>query len=406
MARFLGALLATAALFQGSSAQQFQNSSSEEVNVHWIDGPAPTYTSGTTFGLPWARGRFFPNGTNFAVSGGNALQSWITAYWNDGSIKWSAHAIPPAEAPADQYVITASSGGGNTSQPTGLTTSTSGDEVTVNTGKITVSFPRTGSNLIGKIETSSGKVVGQNGKLVLHSQTGVTDDIESRGNSSIEYLNFESNIDNVTVSNSGPVRALVTVSGTHQVSEGSPHDNWLPFVLRFYLYANSDAIRVIHTLEFDGQSDEDFITGVGVRFDVPLADEELYNRHVRFAGVDGGLLSEAVKGITGLRRDPGEEVRAAQFNGEETPSTDTWDTRVSSRLHWIPDWNDYSLSQLSPDGFTLKKRTKPGQSWVNIQGSTRSGGLAYLGGATQGGLAVGLRNFWKHYPVGLDSTLR
>jgi hypothetical protein len=123
---------------------------------------------------------------------------------------------------------------------------------------------------------------------------------------------------------------------------------------------------------------------------------------VRIAGVDGGLLSEAVKGITGLRRDPGEAVRDAQFNGEATPSTDTWDTRVSSRLHWIPDWNDYTLSQLSPDGFTLKKRTKPGQSWVNIQGSTRSGGLAYLGGATRGGLAVGLRNFWKHYPVGLD----
>ncbi|KAM0722407.1 hypothetical protein Q7P37_001848 [Cladosporium fusiforme] len=402
MARLFAALVAAATLIQGGSAQQFQNNTSEDVNVRWIDGSAPAYSSGTTFGLPWTRGKLFPNSTNFAISGGNALQSWVTAYWNDGSIKWSAHAIPAAESFSDQYVITASSGNGNTSQPNGLTTSTSAEEIAVDTGKIKVSFPRTGNNLIGKIETSSGKIVGQNGKLVLHSQTGVIDDIASRGNSSIGYLNFESSIENVTVSSSGPVRTLVTVSGKHGVAEGSDHADWLPFVLRFYLYANSDAIRVIHTLEFDGKSDEDFITGVGVRFDVPLSDEELYNRHVRLAGVDGGLLSEAVKGITGLRRDPGEEVRAAQFNGKETPSTDTWDTRVSSRLHWIPDWNDYSLSQVSPDGFTLKKRTKAGQSWVNIPGSTRSGGLAYLGGATQGGLAVGLRNFWKHYPVGLD----
>lgn len=35
-------------------------------------------------------------------------------------------------------------------------------------------------------------------------------------------------------------------------------------------------------------------------------------------------------------------------------------------------------------------------------GASRSGGLAYLGGATQGGLAIGLRDFWKRYPTGLD----
>ncbi|KAF7623838.1 hypothetical protein AFLA_007560 [Aspergillus flavus NRRL3357] len=71
-------------------------------------------------------------------------------------------------------------------------------------------------------------------------------------------------------------------------------------------------------------------------------------------------------------------------------------------MQWIPVWNDYKLSQLSPDGFTLKKRTKPGQAWINIPGGTRSSGLAYLGGATQGGLAIGLRDFWKRYPSGLD----
>lgn len=34
--------------------------------------------------------------------------------------------------------------------------------------------------------------------------------------------------------------------------------------------------------------------------------------------------------------------------------------------------------------------------------STRSGGLAYLGGATTGGLSVALRDFWKRYPTALD----
>ncbi len=179
------------------------------------------------------------------------------------------------------------------------------------------------------------------------------------------------------------------------------HDPWLPFTVRFYLYANSDTIKIVHTLLFDGSADKDFITGIGLRFDIPLAGEELYDRHVRIAGADGGLLNEAVQGITGLRRDPGEEVRVAQFEGKKTPDVATWATTVSSRLQWIPAWNDYTLTQLSPDGFTLKKRTKPGQSWVKIPGGTRAGGLAYLGGATTGGLAVGHRDFWKRYPTSI-----
>ncbi|AEO66495.1 uncharacterized protein THITE_2114624 [Thermothielavioides terrestris NRRL 8126] len=50
----------------------------------------------------------------------------------------------------------------------------------------------------------------------------------------------------------------------------------------------------------------------------------------------------------------------------------------------------------------LKKRTKPGHSWVDIPGGTKAGGLAYLGSAHTGGLAVGLRHFWERYPTSLD----
>lgn len=70
---------ATAALIQSGSAQQYTNNSAESVNVRWISGPAPAYSSGTTFGLPWARGKFFPNSTTFGLAEGD-LQSWITAY--------------------------------------------------------------------------------------------------------------------------------------------------------------------------------------------------------------------------------------------------------------------------------------------------------------------------------------
>ena len=66
---------------------------------------------------------------------------------------------------------------------------------------------------------------------------------------------------------------------------------------------------MMHTYVFDGDEQQDFIRGLGVRFAVPLRDE-LYDRHVRFAGEGAGLWGEGVRNITGLRRDPGAAVRA------------------------------------------------------------------------------------------------
>ncbi|KAI3319375.1 hypothetical protein HD806DRAFT_539413 [Xylariaceae sp. AK1471] len=389
------------------------NGTSDVVSVKWLEGK-PALNLGTTFGLPWPRGKHLADQTDFSAStdGGEevTLQSWVTSYWADGSVKWTGHAIPGSRAPVpDGYKVTASSKkGGNPSRQIKkgpIEVDDAGDTITVNTGKITASFPKSGNVLVSSLTTSSGKIVGENGKLVLQSQSGIADGDDNSASRAIDYYQFESKINNTTADEDSSVRTVVTVKGVHQISgEKSTvqHDSWLPFTVRFYLYANSDTIRIVHTLLFDGKADKDFVTGIGLRFDIPLADEKLYDRHIRIAGVDGGVLNEAVQGITGLRRDPGEAVRVAQFNGQKTPDAATWATTVSTRLQWVPAWNDYRLTQLSPDGFTLKKRTKAGQGWVKIPGGTRAGGLAYLGGATKGGLALGLRDFWKRYPTSID----
>ncbi|KAH7161595.1 hypothetical protein EDB81DRAFT_643120 [Dactylonectria macrodidyma] len=405
--------LAISALF-GQPVSAAGNSSSSSATVHWL-GDTPALHAGTTFGLPWPRGKHWAKNTKFSISSASGqsvdLQSWVTGYWSDGSVKWTGHAIPALDSISDEYTVQATSSDGSINSTaskrandasTGIVVTESSDEIKVDTGKLVASFPKTGDTILKTIETKSGKTVGQNGKLVLHSQSGVEDTPEARGDSSIDFYNFESRISDVSIGEQTSVRTLVTVRGEHQATGSSSHDAWLQFVLRFYLYSNSEEIKLVHSLVFDGNATTDFVTGIGIRFDVPLKGEEMYNRHIRVAGVDGGLLNEAVQGITGLRRDPGTAVKTAQFEGEELPDLATWDTRVSSRLQWIPTWNDYSLSQLSPDGFTLKKRTKAGQSWVKIPGGTRAEGLAYLGGATTGGLAVGLRDFWKRYPTGFD----
>ncbi|KAJ4327408.1 hypothetical protein N0V84_002179 [Fusarium piperis] len=393
----------------GQAVLAAPTNATSSAKVHWL-GDKPDFVSGVTFGVPWPRSKHFPENTQFSLSGQSVdLQSWVTGYWPDGSVKWTGHAIAGSDSPIDEYVVKATTARGsiNSTASTGagkkqaIVVTESADGIEVGTGKVTAVFPKKGSVIVKSIESAGGKQVAQNGRLVLHSQTGVSHAFEDETDEPIKSLRFQSSIDNVTVSEQTSVRALVTVRGKHEAASGS-HDPWLPFVLRFYLYSNSESIKIIHSLVFDGDASKDFVAGLGIRFDVPLKGEELYNRHVRIAGVEGGLLNEAVQPITGQRRDPGQAVKTAQFDGKELPDVSTWDTRVSSRLHWIPAWNDYSLSQLSPDGFTIKKRTKSGQSWINIPAGTRAEGLVYLGGATKGGLAVGLRDFWKRYPTGFD----
>ncbi|KAM5383423.1 hypothetical protein ACJZ2D_002116 [Fusarium nematophilum] len=397
---FLAALLG-----QGASAAPTNSSSSAK--VQWL-GDKPDFISGNTFGVPWPQSKHWPERTKFSLSGPSGqsvdLQSWVTGYWADGSVKWTGHAIPGSEDILDEYVVKATPGSINSTASVKagkIVVTKSSDDIQVDTGKVTAVFPKKGSVIVKSIETN-GKRIAENGKLVLRSQSAVVHPSDDEQAEAVKSFRFESEIESVTVSEQSSVRALVTVRGNHGVVGSASHDSWLPFVVRFYLYSNSESIKVIHSLVFDGDDTKDFITGLGIRFDVPLEGEELYNRHVRIAGVEGGLLSEAVQGITGLRRDPGQAVKTAQFQGKELPAESTWDVRVSSRLHWIPAWNDWSLSQLSADGFTLKKRTKSGQSWVSIAGGTRAEGVAYLGGATKGGLAVGLRDFWKRHPTGFD----
>ncbi|KAH7018559.1 uncharacterized protein B0I36DRAFT_253759 [Microdochium trichocladiopsis] len=378
--------------------------SPDSAAVSWV-GDAPDLNLGATFGLPWPRGKYPANSTSFTATDSNGgqvdVQSWITAYWPDGSVKWTGHAVGASNAVGTGYTVSPVVGYSQRfrrRQDASSMVAETGSEIVVNTGKISAVFKKSGNTIISSIKTASGKTVGTDGVLVLLAQSAIAEEDAAGEQPAKSQLN--SVIEDVAVSKDNSVRTLVTIKGKHEPISGDG-PGWLPFTVRFYLYKNSEAIKVLHTLTYDGTASQNFIVGIGIRFDVPLSDE-LYNRHIRLSSADGGLLNEAVKGITGLRRDPGQAVRTAQYEGKATPDTSTWDTRVTTRLQWIPNWNDYSLTQLSPDGFTLKKRTKAGQSWVKIPGGTKAGGLVYLGGAAGGGLGVGHRDFWKRYPTGID----
>ncbi|MET9312075.1 Tat pathway signal sequence domain protein [Kribbella sp. NPDC003505] len=361
-----------------------------EVKLSWLEGK-PTTAAVTTWGTPWPKG-VVPANQSFALKSADGadvpLQSWPTAYWPDGSLKWSAHAIA-VDAPAESYTL----GPGTATAPARPVTVK--DEklfVDVDTGVIRTRIRKSGSEVVSQIWRGD-VLIAHKGVLVNLKQDKIAED-EIGGAVREQY---ESDIHNVTVEQAGPVRAVVKVEGRHKSRRGQ---TWLPFSVRLYFVAGAENVRMVHTFVYDRDGQKDYVAGLGVRFSVPMRDAA-YDRHVRFVGEGHGAVSEAVKGITGLRRDPGAAVRAAQIAGTKLPDPATWDQRVTTRLQYIPEWGDYSLSQLTADGFTVRKRTKKGYGWISVDQGKRASGLGYVGGVS-GGFAFGLRDFWQRHPTQLD----
>ncbi|MEV8568832.1 Tat pathway signal sequence domain protein [Streptomyces sp. NPDC051322] len=367
------------------------------VDITWLEEGGLGAAPGSTFGVPWPKGQYGKDQTfALATADGKQLpvQTWTTATWPDGSLKWTAHAAAEGLAGDKSYRLTP---GGTAAAPAKeVTVSEKGGRITVRTGVIEAVIAHNGHRLIDSL-TRGGTEIASNGRLVLLRQGEFDDD--DQGNA--RWERFDGEITGATVEQRGPVRAVIRIDGKHR--KGSRR--WLPFSVRLYFYAGADSFRMVHTVTFDGEqtpgrSSGDFIRGLGVRFSVPMRDEA-YDRHIRIGGDDAGMLREAVKGITGLRRDPGAAVQAAQFAGEKLPDPATWDQRVTTRLPLIPTWGDYTLSQLSADGFTLRKRTTGGHGWIPAGGGRRASGFGYVGGAS-GGLSFGLRDFWQKHPAQLD----
>ena len=155
--------------------------------------------------------------------------------------------------------------------------------------------------------TRGGREALRDGKLVLLRQ----DRAASSGDAQVRQENFESAH---RESDRRAARPGARGRQARRQTFATARAHWLPFTLRLYFYAGSDALRVLHTIVFDGDESQDFIRGIGLRFSAPLTDA-LHDRHVRFAGEQDGVFGEAVRGLTGLRRDPGAAARKAQIDG-------------------------------------------------------------------------------------------
>jgi len=365
---------------------------SQSVELKWI-GKKPTLKTGVSWGVPFAKSVVKPSQGFVCTSSNNEkipLQTWPLAYWPDGSIKWMGFAA--VTEPQQKYKLNFVAGA---MKETGLTVHKTADNILINTGVLNCELNIRGNVLIKELRVK-GKTISKNGRLVctLENREKIKEQI-------IQYEDFQSEITDVVVEQSGPVRGVVKITGVHKSLNSNR--SFLPFTVRLYFYAGMNTVNLVHSVVFDGDQQKDFIKGLGMVFDVPFR-EGLQNRHIRFSGENGGLWSEPVKPLIG--RSPfvyngDKSLTNKQVAGTRIPEITQSDSVAYLNYTNYPAWNSYKLTQLNSDAFTISKRTNENSSWLFANSGKRSSGLALVGDVS-GGLAVSLKNYWQSFPASLE----
>jgi hypothetical protein len=142
------------------------------------------------------------------------------------------------------------------------------------------------------------------------------------------------------------------------------------------------------------------IRSLGIRLQVPMR-EKTYNRHIAFA-TDNGIWTEPVQPLDGRRPifingDRQRNLQAEQMEGKRIPEYQAFDDSNRELLdHWAK-WDEYRLSQLTDNSYSIRKRATSESPWIGTFTGTRSPGYAFVGDVS-GGIGVCLKNFWQSYP--------
>lgn len=363
--------------------------------IKWL-GNKLIAKGGATWGIPWPKGELERYNTLRAEDGkgnGIPIQSWPTAYWPDGTVKWTAHSVAfTNEAPKEFCIIKGSEKKQNNNLNS-IIIKEKDNSIFIDTGAVQCSFNRSGNEIINEIK-AGGKTICSGGELVCL--------IEGRrktsGLDTFTLFEYVSNITEVSIEQAGSIRSIIRVRGSHVSTKSD--QRLIPFDVRFYFYAGIESIKIVHTFIYNGNPNTDFIKGLGIKFKVPQSGE-LYNRQVAFAG-DKGIFRESPKGLSTWRTTGNYlEMYEKQQKGEFLEFDSREDEKFLELLDESAVWDSFKMVQLVSDSYSIFKRTKRGCTYVKALTGQRAKGLAYIGDQ-QAGLAASMRNFWQKNPASIE----
>ncbi|WP_462409506.1 exo-rhamnogalacturonan lyase family protein [Neobacillus sp. Marseille-QA0830] len=360
------------------------------MKVKWLN-TKPAAQTGVSWGVPWKQGALRKEDSLSLenVQGEKTpLQSWHMAFWPDGSVKWTGHAAI-LQGDLDSFEIVKDE---NATNERPLQITETDNTIEIDTGESQFIVNKRGSSFIQTIKNGS-KIFGTDGRLVAIKESCS----KENGCKVTRETALQSKIIQVEMEQKGPLRSVIKIEGVHQ--EHSKETTLLPFILRLYFFAGTSTVRLVHTFLYDADPQTDFIKGLGMEFSVPVKGE-LWNRNIRFTG-DTGIYSEPAQLLLTRRHRNANGLYQKQIDGEILDLTGPDHQPLLEHAKQNAVWNDFKITQDSSDHYKIVKRTGDGCSWVESTHGTRAKGLIYVGGE-DGGIAIGMKNFWQKFPSSLE----
>lgn len=375
---------------------RYTNTKSEKAIAKWI-GDIPQEDSGISFGVPFPEGTiksntplelFTPEGKHIDTD------YWVNAFWPDGSVKWAGiAAVIPGNTEYVQIIPSYNKKKNN--KKTGIEVIEKNNQFIINTGKIQVFVPKKGINLLDSILYNNIKVGGKADII-----SSIQDKPSNEDITRLNIKHFQSKITDVKIERKGNILTTVKYNGIHSDTEGKKN---LPFTLRMYFYANCERIRAVHSFIYNLDYEKEFIKSLGIRFNVPMREAN-YNRHIAFSCNSNGIWSEPVQPLTGRRvlsLNNDNTLQQKQMEGIQIPDYKEFDSKNQSLIDNWASWDNYRLSQLTDNSFSIKKRATSQSPWIGTYTGNHSDGFVFAGD-TKGGLGVSLKDFWQSYPTSIE----
>src|SRR5882672_1695734 len=119
----------------------------DSVTLNWLGGVPPAAPNGVNWGVPWPKGAVSSSTAMRLVDADGRrleVQTWPLAYWPDGSLKWTGHAIAATAGMTCPFTIEP----GEVAAPkTPIKTDQTAGAITIDTGAIACTVKTTGTGV-------------------------------------------------------------------------------------------------------------------------------------------------------------------------------------------------------------------------------------------------------------------
>jgi len=353
----------------------------------------------TTFGCMWEKGKCSTDDSFVCENEDGSrvkLQSRITAYWPDGSVKWTAHTAD-SDKMTDKVNVFIGKDNAYCGEKSGIILTEYDDAYTVNNGRMELTVPKSGSMMISKIVAADDKnrVMADN----FRPELLLTEPVQVGDNSGWIDKNYFGVINEAEIEELGDLMCIVKFTGTHKAKNG---EEKMRFIIRMKVFFDSAELKFVHSFIYDGDPEKDYLKGMSVAFDMPVSGE-LYNRHIKFTP-DHGVFHESSITLVSWRPRVPQGLHKAQMEGELLKPQDKALEAVEQIMKDIPFWDTYDFCQDSDTHFQIRKKLDGDDLCYidSLHGERAKGGLAI--GSERGSVMVALRDFWEKYPSGYTVT--